>query len=173
MAKFIFKFDGVLRQREHVETQRQRELAVVQLEMTKLQNELRELNESVQGSTDDLRDNHLTGRLDLNFLAAHRRFMLAMARKGAGLVQQVAGVQKRLEVAQAALAEAAKQRKIIEKLREKSLERWKADLARKEMMETNEIAMQIGYRNSLDEADRAGRSDAAARAEAQKAEATA
>ena len=159
MPKFVFKFDGVLRQREHVETQRQRELAVVQLEMTKLQNELRELNESVQGSTDDLRDNHLTGRLDLNFLAAHRRFMLAMARKGAGLVQQIAGVQKRLEVAQAALAEAAKQRKIMEKLRENSLERWKADLARKEMMETDEIAMQIGYRNSLDEADRAARAE--------------
>jgi flagellar FliJ protein len=155
VAKFVFKFDGVLRQREHVEAQRQRELAVVQQEMTKLQNELRELNESVQGSTDDLRNNHLTGRLDLNFLAAHRRFMLAIQRKGAGLVQQIAAVQKRLDVAQSALAEAAKQRKIIEKLREKSFERWKADLARKEMMETDEIAMQIGYRNSLDAVDRA------------------
>ena len=154
MAKFVFKFDGVLRQREHVETQRQRELAVVQQEMTALQTHLRALNESVQTSTADLRDNHLTGRLDLNFLAAHRRFMLAMTRKGAALVQQIAGVQKRVDVAQAALAEAAKQRKIIEKLREKSLERWKADLARKEMMETDEIAMQIGYRNSLDEAAR-------------------
>lgn len=151
MAKFVFKFDGVLRQREHVETQRQRELAIVQQEMTGLQNELRQLNESVQTSTADLRDNHLTGRLDLNFLAAHRRFTLAMTRKGAGLVQQIAGVQKRLDVAQAALAEAAKQRKIIEKLREKSLERWKADLSRREMMETDEIAMQIGYRNSQDD----------------------
>ena len=161
MAKFVFKFDGVLRQREHVETQRQRELAIVQQEMTKLQTQLRELNESVQTSTDDLRNNHLTGRLDLNFLAAHRRFTLAMTRKGAALVQQIAGVQKRVDVAQAALAEAAKQRKIIEKLRERSLERWKADLARKEMMETDEIAMQIGYRNSLDDA---ARSDAEATA---------
>jgi flagellar FliJ protein len=155
VAKFVFKFDGVLRQREHVEAQRQREVAIVQQEMTQLQAELRALNESVQASTDDLRDNHLTGRLDLNFLAAHRRFMLAMARKGVGLVQQIAGVQKRLDVAQAALAEAAKQRKIIEKLRERSFERWKTDLSRKEMTENDEIAMQIGYRNSLDEADRA------------------
>ncbi len=160
MAKFLFQFDGVLRQREHVETQRQRELAIVQQEMTKLQNDLRQLNDSVQGSTDDLRNNHLTGRLDLNFLAAHRRFMLAMQRKGDGLVQQIASVQKRLDVAQAALAEAAKQRKIMEKLREKSFERWKADLSRKEMMETDEIAMQMGYRNSLDEADRVARADA-------------
>lgn len=164
MAKFVFKFDGVLRQREHVETQRQRELAIVQQEMTGLQVELRALNESVQASTTDLRDNHLTGRLDLNFLAAHRRFTLAMARKGAALVQQIAAVQKRVDVAQAALAEAAKQRKIIEKLREKSLERWRADAARNEMMETDEIAMQIGYRNSLDDADRVARADAEATA---------
>ncbi len=160
MAKFVFKFDGVLRQREHVETQRQRELAVVQQEMTKLQNDLRALNDSVQGSTDDLRNNHLTGRLDLNFLAAHRRFMLAMQRKGSMIAQQIGTVQKRLDVAQAALAEAAKQRKIMEKLREKSLERWKEDLSRKEMMETDEIAMQMGYRNSLDEADRVAQADA-------------
>jgi flagellar FliJ protein len=167
VAKFVFKFDGVLRQREHVETQRQRELAVVQLEMTKLQNDLRALNDQVSGSTDDLRNNHLTGRLDLNFLAAHRRFMLAMQRKGGVLMQQIAAVQRRVNVAQAALAEAAKQRKIMEKLREKSLERWKADLARKEMMETDEIAMQMGYRNSLDEDDRAAaRAAAAADAEA-------
>ena len=161
MAKFVFKFDGVLRQREHVETQRQRELAIVQQEMTTLQIQLRALNESVQASTADLRDNHLTGRLDLNFLAAHRRFTLAMTRKGAALVQQIAAVQKRVDVAQAALAEAAKQRKIMEKLRERALERWKEDAARKEMMETDEIAMQMGYRNSLDEAERAAAADAA------------
>lgn len=165
MSKFVFQFDGVLRQREHVETQRQRELAIVQQEMAGLQVELRALNDSVQASTADLRDNHLTGRLDLNFLAAHRRFTLAMTRKGAALVQQIAAVQKRVDVAQAALAEAAKQRKIIEKLREKSLERWKLDLARKEMIETDEIAMQIGYRNHLNEAERAAaRSDAEATA---------
>ncbi len=160
MAKFVFKFDGVLRQREHVETQRQRELAVVQQEMTKLQNELRALNSSVEGSTDDLRNNHLTGRLDLNFLAAHRRFMMAMQRKGTVIAQQIAGVQKRVDIAQGALAEGAKQRKIMEKLREKTLDRWKAEASRKEMMATDEIAMQMGYRNSLDEADRTARANA-------------
>ncbi len=140
MAKFVFKFDGVLRQREHVETQRQRELAVVQQEMAGLQIELRALNDAVQASVADLRDNHLTGRLDLNFLAAHRRFTLAMTRKGAALVQQIAGVQKRLDVAQAALAEAAKQRKIIEKLRERQQDEYLQEDARRERAETSELA---------------------------------
>ena len=154
MAKFVFKFDGVLRQREHVETMRQRELAVVQQEIARLQAELKQLNDSVQNSTEDLRTNHLTGKLDLNFLAAHRRFMLAMQRKAMGLVQQIAAVQKRVDAAQAALAEAAKQRKIIEKLKEKSFERWRADVARKEMMETDEIAMQMSYRNAVEDVAR-------------------
>jgi len=60
-------------------------------------------------------------------------------------------VQKRVDAAQAALAEAAKQRKIIEKLKEKSFERWRADVARKEMMETDEIAMQMSYRNAVED----------------------
>jgi len=167
MAKFVFKFDGVLRQREHVETMRQRELAVVQQEIARLQAELKQLNDSVQNSTEDLRVNHLTGKLDLNFLAAHRRFMLAMQRKAMGLVQQIAAVQKRVDAAQAALAEAAKQRKIIEKLKEKSFERWRADVARKEMMETDEIAMQMSYRNSVEDDERNALSaDAAAEASA-------
>jgi len=167
MAKFVFKFDGVLRQREHVETMRQRELAVVQQEIARLQAELKQLNDSVQNSTEDLRVNHLTGKLDLNFLAAHRRFMLAMQRKAMGLVQQIAAVQKRVDAAQAALAEAAKQRKIIEKLKEKSFERWRADVARKEMMETDEIAMQMSYRNPVEDDERNALSaDAAAEASA-------
>jgi flagellar export protein FliJ len=59
-----------------------------------------------------------------------------------------------VDAAQAALAEAAKQRKIIEKLKEKSFERWRAEQARKEMMEADEIAMQMSYRNAVEEAAR-------------------
>ncbi len=154
MAKFVFSFDGVLRQREHVETLRQRELATIEREMTRLRAEARELNESMQGPTENLRTNHLTGRLDLNVLAAHRRFIVAVKRKSAGVAERIAGAQKQLDLTRDALAEAAKQRKIIEKLREKILQRWTADVARKGTTEADEVAMQIDYRNSMEEKSR-------------------
>lgn len=149
MAKFVFPLQGVLRQRELVEEQRQRELAVVQAEMAALEAELRGMDQSVQTSTADLRDNHLVGRLDLAFLTAHRRYALAMQRKAVALAERMAAVRKRLDAARAALAEAAKQRKIIEKLRDSRKAQWEADLARKETAAMDEIAGQIGYRNSV------------------------
>src|SRR5918999_4218890 len=113
MARFVFQLDGVLRQRKLAEEQKQREVAIVEAEMTALEAQLRELDRSVQSTTADLRTNHLTGRLDLNFLAAHRRFTAAMQRKAVALAGEMAAVKVRLDAARAALADAAKERKII------------------------------------------------------------
>src|SRR4051812_18515458 len=105
MPKFVFQLDGVLRQRKHVERERQRELATVQAQFAQLQNELRALNDRVTGATTDLRDNRLTGVLDLAFLAAHRRFIAATQRQAMALVQKMALVQRQVEDAQKALAD--------------------------------------------------------------------
>lgn len=150
MAKFVFQLDGVLRQREHVEQERQRELALVQAQMTRLQDELRALNDAVTTSTSDVRDNRLVGRLDLNFLTAHRRYMLAMQRKGTELVQKMALVQRQVVEAQQALAAAAKDRKAIEKLKEKQHQRWRDEQNRRDQMQQDEVSMQMSYRDYLD-----------------------
>jgi flagellar FliJ protein len=149
MAKFIFKLEAVLRQRKHVEGEKQRALALVQAQMTQLQNELRLVNETVQSSTTDLRENRLVGKLDLHFLAAHRRFTLATQRKAMQLVQKMALVQRSVDVARLALAEAARDRKAIEKLREKHHQRWAEDIGRREAAQLDEISMQMSYENAL------------------------
>jgi flagellar FliJ protein len=152
MARFVFQLDGVLRQRKLAEEQKQRELAVVEAEMTALDAQLRELDQSVQSTTADVRTNHLTGRLDLNFLAAHRRYLAATQRKALDLAERMAAVRVRLDAARRALAEAAKERKIIEKLREKREAEWKAAQARKEMAALDEIGTRIGYESGLRQA---------------------
>ena len=149
MARFVFQLDGVLRQRKLAEEQKQRDLAVVEGEMKLLESRLRELDESVQNTTADVRDNRLTGRLDLSFLAAHRRYTLAVQRKAVALAEQMAAVKVRVDTARHALAEAAKQRKMIEKLREKRHAEWAAEQARKEMSALDEVGMRIGYEQGL------------------------
>ncbi len=144
MARFVFKLQGVLRQRELIERQRQREMAELQGQMTLLEQALRDLNGSVQTSTDDLRANHLTGKLDMNFLAAHRRYLVAMQRQGMELAQRMALLQRQMNESREQLAEAAKQRKVMEKLREKQLERWKVEESRRELAEMDEVAMLLG-----------------------------
>ena len=146
MAKFVFQLEAVLRQRTRDEQERQRVLADVQAEMVRLETKLRELDTNVQSNMTDLRDNRLVGTLDMRFLAAHRRFVGAVRQEAMGVVQQMARHQVKVEEAQRNLAEAAKQRKIIEKLRERALDRWRGEQSHKELLQADEAATQLSYR---------------------------
>ena len=145
MAKFTFQLDGVLRHRTNIEHQRKRELAVIQAQMTAFDAELRALDLSVRASVEDLRKNRLVGRLDLPFLAAHRRFALAMQRKAMGIAEKMAAIQIQVERAKRNLSEASKQRKILEKLRERLHARWREEIERRDVAEMDEIAMRLGH----------------------------
>lgn len=152
MAKFDFKLEGVLRHRTNIERERQRDLALVHAQLQQFENQLRELDREVQTASGDLRENRLVGRLDLNYLAAHRRFVAAMQKKGMGLVQRMAIVQKQVDEARRALAQAAVQRKAIEKLRERQHQRWQEEQSRWDAEEMDEIGMQLTCRRLLDQA---------------------
>ena len=97
MPKFIFKLEGVLRQRKHIERQKQRELAARVQALTQAQTELEQLRDAAQKSNDELRQNHLTGSLDMSFLAAHRRFLLAMQRQATAIAQKIAAAQQQVD----------------------------------------------------------------------------
>jgi flagellar export protein FliJ len=118
--------------------------------MVRLQGELKALNDSIRDSAADLKDNRLTGPIDVAFLAAHRRYSVAMQRRGMQLVQDMARQQRRVDDAQRGLAEAARERKVMEKLREKQYERWREERARKEMAEGDEVAMRLSQSRSAD-----------------------
>ena len=147
MAKFVFKLDGVLKHRQNIEHQRQRELAIVQGQWTILDTQLRALDSSVRASVEDLRTNRLIGTVDLAFLSAHRRYSLAMQRKAMGLAEKMAAVQIHVDKARKNLQEAAKQRKILEKLRERQMARWREEIERRDVAEMDEIAMRLGHDN--------------------------
>lgn len=146
MPRFVFNLEAVLRHRVFAEQERMRDLAVAQGEMTRLQGELKALNDAMRASALDMKSSHLTGSLDLTYLAAHRRYTVAMQRKGLALVQDMARQQRKVEEAQRLLAEAAKERKVIEKLKDRQRERWASEVQRKEMIELDEVGMQLNYR---------------------------
>jgi flagellar export protein FliJ len=113
--------------------------------MTVLDSELRALDSSVRASVDDVRKNRLLGPLDLPFLAAHRRYGLAMQRKAMGIAEKMAAIQIQVDRAKRNLSEASKQRKILEKLRERLLARWREAAERRDVAEMDEIAMRLGH----------------------------
>lgn len=147
MAKFDFKLEGVLRQRKHVEQDKQRILAEKQRAMVEIQNTLQRMQEAVQASTDDVRNNHLVGTLNMAYIAAHRRFLTGMQKQSLATMQRLALAQRAVDAARLELAEAAKHRKAIEKLKEKQFERRRADIAKRDQAEMDEIGMQLAYEN--------------------------
>src|SRR5262245_35531815 len=147
MAKFVFKLEGVLRQRKHAEREKQRELALKHRQLVDLQGHLQRLQQTVDLANSDVRVNRLTGRLDMGFLAAHRRFLTGRQRQAMGVVQKIALADRAADEARAELAEAEKQRKVIEKLRERQFARWKAEQSKRELAELDEIGMQLAYQD--------------------------
>lgn len=150
MANFVFHLDPVLRHRRNVERQRQVALAEAQAQMAPLQATLDALDQAVRQSVEDLRKNRLTGTLDMTFLAAHRRFLNSSHKNAIEIAQQMAQVKLRVDAARRELADAARQRKIVEKLREKQYQRWMDERSRSELAMLDEVGMQIAYGNSTE-----------------------
>jgi flagellar FliJ protein len=143
MAKFLFHLDGLLRHRKNQERERQRDVALIAAEMARLETELGSLNGTLEQTLADLRTNHLVGRLDLQFLAAHRRYILSVQRKTGSIAQKMALVQKQIDDARVQLIEAARQRKMLEKLREKHHETWVAQQNHREFLEADDIGTRL------------------------------
>ena len=149
MAQFRFNLEGLLRQRAVVEQQRQRELAEVQVIYTQAEAELRALDAEVNETSEDVKRNRLMGRLDLMFLAGHRRYMAAMQRKAIEIATRMAEIKLKVDAAQFALSLAARERKVLEKLRDKQFEAWRDEQSRKEAADLDEARMQLSYDNLL------------------------
>jgi flagellar protein FliJ len=150
MAGFLFHLEGLLRHRKNQERQRQRELTGIASQLAFLQEEMGSLNGTLAETLDDLRNNRLIGKLDVQFLIAHRRYILSVQRKSASLAQKMTLMQKQVDGARANLTEAARQRKMIEKLREKQLLAWQTQQNHHEFLEADDIGTRLAFADSSD-----------------------
>lgn len=145
----MFKLEGVLEQRLHAERLKQRELATAQHALLRVQAELDSLEAMSRLSAADLR----VGKLTAPVLIAHQQFAVAMRHKGAALRKQVQAATREHALAQSALMEAAKQRKVIEKLRERELNKWFESQKRREAADADEVGRQLHHAANAAPAD--------------------
>ena len=149
MPRFVFRLQAVLRHRKVIEQEKLRDLAMAAARLKEAQDELAGLDESMRATNEDVRRNRLTGRLDVGFIVAHRRYLLGMQRKAIELAGKIAAAQKVVDQARAALAEAAKQRMVLEKLREKQEAGWREEIERKELAQLDQVGMQMSVQEMM------------------------
>lgn len=147
MTRFQFELDGVLRQRKNTEHIAQKRLAEAVQTLTLLQDQLKRLDEGVQAVNQQMREKHLTGSIDVSLIAQHRRYILGMERQALELARKIAEAQTKVRQAQQNLVEAAKQRKSIEKLRDRQFEQFVERQFKKENEQLDEAGTQIAYQN--------------------------
>lgn len=147
MARFVFGLQTVLEQREIEETLCKKELFEAQLAQKRLMDDLAELEGQIRGANESMRNEHLVGILKPTMIATHRRYLIAMKQRVFTLADSIAVARTNVEAKQRKLAEAAKNKKVIELLRDKQKSRWDAEQNRREHAAADDVAMQIAFHN--------------------------
>jgi flagellar protein FliJ len=149
MAQFKFKLSTVLRQRENEEHILEGDLARAIRHQLDLEAQVLQIEAQITQCNQTMREQHLTGPLDPQTLLAHRRFLAAAKLDVFKLADQISRARIDVESARRKLAEAAKNRKAIETLRDKQKSRWIDDQNRKELAAADDVATQIAYTNLM------------------------
>ena len=147
MKRFVFKLDAALRYRERIEDQRKREFAEVQVAFNRQRSTIEQLKaERVQG-LDDL-GGMSKGSLDVPVLMAQRRYLLGLERRTVKAVHVLEGMKGPLEEARVRLVNARKDVRVLERLRERQMERHLQDANREEQKVLDEIAQNVVQRKA-------------------------
>lgn len=139
MSRFHFPLDPVLRLRERAEQERLAEVAAIEAERAKLEDAIRREQAAIAQGQSGQRD-RLTGRVSIDDLRTTAASTLGAMRRASRLAVELAGVYRRLEIARGHLAEAARERRTVERLREIRHDAWRKDMARREASELDEAA---------------------------------
>jgi flagellar FliJ protein len=149
--KFHFRLEALLDHRRNLEKERQRSVAQAQQEIQALITTIKTAQQRIADENRSLSTTQLTGRLDMAAIAFGKRYVGNLHVQIMLTAQKLGAAEQKLAAARAALLEAAKARKVIEKLREKQHARWLAELERKDASQMDEIGTQIAMREALDQ----------------------
>ncbi len=117
--KFRFRAEAVLRLREQREQAAQRKLAEAQGQVGRIESAIADLRADLARQDQLVREGVLTGRVDVQYMSLYRRHAMTLHRAligQAGLLREATAA---LRVARAELVSAARERKVLQTLRDR------------------------------------------------------
>ncbi len=133
MAKrFTFRFETLLKIRRQREDHHKRIVAERIRQIVAAQARLSSLHEQIAGEETAIRDRQAPGTLDMQQIVRHRHWLGHLHRCVLDTEGSIRVLEGRLAQERAALAEAVKQRKILDKLKDRQLERHLQEEQRRE-----------------------------------------
>lgn len=148
MARFRFRLQPVLRQRELAERDEQLRVAEIEQQRLRLEDMLRTCQERISDEQRTLNGLVCGSSIDPAAARAQGAAIIAARAEAQRLALELAGVYKRLEAARGVLAKAAMHRRSMELLRDSHREKWKQEINRAEDLALDELAVLRASRRS-------------------------
>lgn len=149
MPKFRFKLEVLLSVRKQAERRHQLVVAAIERERLQIEDKLRAQQQRLTEGKSELRED-LVGAVNVDALRHQASSALQVVRDAQRMVLELAGVHKRLEAARELLIEAAKQRRVLERLRERRWQEFNEMMEKRETADLDELAVMRAARRECD-----------------------
>ncbi len=147
MSKFRFRFESLLRHRRGLEDSCQRDLAQLIRTRMILHGELRLMQQELHDSKHQMA-NRLVGHLDVSQIHQFAAASQEVTNRGHQIVRRLADLEGQIEQARKALIGATRDRRVLDRLRERHLVAWQRVQGRRLDLELDEFATQRYVRES-------------------------
>lgn len=146
---YVFRLLPVLRLRERREDECRRRVAGQLRQIARVQGELQLLDDELTGEVSRIRDGQLERALDASLACRQRGYVAWLQRRRLDAGKAIAGLEAGLRTERAALVEAAREVKTLQKLRERQETRAAEAQRRQDRIEQDERAVQVYLRQTM------------------------
>ena len=137
--RFTFRFDTMLKIRRQREDEHKRIVAGRLREIAKVQEQLDSLDRQIRDELASIRSRQEPGTIDMQQVIRHRRWLGHLHKAVLDGQGRLRFLEAKLAQERAALAEAAKQRQILQKLKERQYERFLREQDRLETLAADDM----------------------------------
>lgn len=147
MKKFKFKFEKILSYRRHQEKEKQRALAEILNAKKKQEDEIGDIR-TQRGDWQDREKKDLVGKIHPHRLGGYSRYFLKLKKMEMTGFETLKLIDKDADNKRESLIDAARNRKIYEKLKERHQEKYNRNVDLLGQKENDEIGLKLFFRKS-------------------------
>ncbi len=144
MAKFRYKFESIKKVKEALEKKAQKEIALIDLEISKLEDEYKKVMAEELKS----RNEFVTAGISVGEIKFKKGYELCLQKKRSDITAQISALNEKRKLKLNELVQKSKEHKIFNMLEDNYLEVFNTEQNKIEMDQINEIATQKFVRQS-------------------------
>ena len=142
MKKFKYRLETYLKVKEHIEKQKQKDLATTTHKVMQQKNILKKITDQKSTTIEKKRKN-CEGKISVLEMLIYSRFFLKLKKDNVAGLEVLRALNKTQEKKRLALLEASKDKKIYEKLKERDQEKFNKEIQEILQKESDEIGLNV------------------------------